>query len=345
MAEKIKALVLFSGGLDSTLAAKVLAVQGLEIMLIHFRLPFYSRDYGRPDDKIQKRAAELGFPIIVVPAEEAFDEYWRLLTEPQHGYGRFINPCVDCHLFMCRQAHKYFDRTGASFLATGEVLKQRPMSQHLDALNLIDRNSGLPGLLLRPLSATLLPPTIPEQKGWVDRERLYGFSGRSRRPQMELARSLGVTDYPNAAGGCLLTEEKFARRFKDLVEHGSGRSPELRDLYLLKIGRHFRLSPRARLIVGRDEKENNLLAGFAKKSELFFEPPVDKNGPNALGQGDLSPAEIDLACRICARYMDRDAARPDEKPTVIWSRIEKSAFEIVAEYAPADPAEIAKYLL
>lgn len=344
MSSKIKALALFSGGLDSTLAAKVLAVQGIDVTLIHFQLPFYSRDFGRPNEQIKKRAAELGFPIIVVPAEENFGEYWRLLTEPQHGYGRLINPCIDCHLFMCRQANKYFERTGAAFLATGEVLKQRPMSQHLDALNLIDKNSDLPGLLLRPLSAKLLPPTIPEQKGWVDREILYGFSGRSRRPQMELARELGVTDYPNAAGGCLLTEEKFAKRLQALLERGAGQPPELRDLYLLKIGRHFSLSPRAKLIVGRDEQENNLLAGFARASEIFFEPPADKNGPSALGQGDLTSAETDLAARICARYMDKDPARPTENPTVIWGPVGASA-RITAQYPPADQAEIAKYLL
>lgn len=339
-----KVLVLFSGGLDSTLAAKVLAAQGIEVTLIHFQLPFYSRDYGQPDEKIKLRAVELGFPIIIIPAEESFDEYWQLLINPDHGYGRFINPCIDCHLFMCRQAKKYFDQTGASFLATGEVLKQRPMSQHLDALNLIDRRSNIAGLILRPLSAKLLPPTIPEQKGWVDRERLYDFTGRSRRPQMELAERLGVTNYPNAAGGCLLTEEKFAKRLKDLLEHGSGQPPELRDLYLLKIGRHLRLSPRAKLIVGRNEAEDNLLKKFARTGDLILEPPLELNGASALGQGQFAPAEIALAGRICARYIDKDPAQPEEKPIVVSGLFGDPA-KTTDHYLPADTAEIAKYLL
>ena len=232
---KHKAIALLSGGLDSTLAVRLILDQGIEVQALSFVTPFCTCNRkGRCEAK--KVAVEFGIPIRTVALTE---EFFPLLRNPKHGYGRGMNPCLDCRILMFSLAKENLEEMGAEFVLTGEVLGQRPMSQHLRAMRIIDRESGLEGRVLRPLSAHLLPPTMPERQGIVQREKLLGIRGRSRREQMALARGYGIADYPCPAGGCRLTEPGFARRMRDLVAHRM--DFDLNDVSLLKVGRHFRL--------------------------------------------------------------------------------------------------------
>ncbi len=249
MTEKIRALGLFSGGLDSMLAAALLKAQGLEVTLITFVTPFFGADRAR------ESAAHLGLPLIEMDLTERF---WPLIFAPPHGFGQGHNPCIDCHLLMVREAGLLMAAQGFHFIFSGEVLGQRPMSQNRGSLNLIGNKSGLGDLLLRPLSAKLLKTTRPEQLGWVDRERLLNLSGRGRKRQMALAEEYGITRYPAPAGGCLLTDPGYAARLKELLDHQGG-SVTRRDLDLLKWGRHFRLPGGVKAVVGRTQKENEAL--------------------------------------------------------------------------------------
>jgi len=203
---------------------------------------------------------------------------------------------------MLRKAKEYMQQLGAAFIVTGEVVGQRPMSQHKQALNLIEKEADLVGLVLRPLSAKLLPETIPEKENWISRDKLLDFNGRTRRPQIRLAKVFGIQDYPCAAGGCLLTDPQFAKRTKDLLEYGE---LNLNSIELLKIGRHFRLTPNAKLIVGRDEKENGRLLTKAKENDYLF-MPARLAGPSALGIGAFNTELIKLSCRLVSHYCDLD---------------------------------------
>lgn len=212
-----------------------------------------------------------------------------------------MNPCIDCHALMIRITGEMLQEEGARFVITGEVVGQRPMSQNIKALSMVERESGLQGLLLRPLSAKRLQPTIPEQRGWIDREKLMGFSGRSRKPQMVLAERLHITEYPSPAGGCLLTDDVFSRRLKDLL---SVRPDfELREIELLKVGRHFRLGPNTKLVVGRNKKENQAIRALWKESDLLLST-VSVPGPTVLVSGDVSPELAELAASITVSFSD-----------------------------------------
>jgi tRNA U34 2-thiouridine synthase MnmA/TrmU len=202
----MKALCVFSGGLDSMLASELIRAQGIEVLALFFETPFFASPQAR------KSAESIALPIKVV---DITDTHLEMLKNPRHGYGGHMNPCIDCHALMIRTAGEMLEQEGASFIITGEVMGQRPMSQNLKALSMVASESGFQKLILRPLSAKRLPITLPEEEGWVDRERLLGFSGRSRKPQMELAERLHITEYPSPAGGCLLTDEVFSRRLKD----------------------------------------------------------------------------------------------------------------------------------
>jgi hypothetical protein len=219
-----------------------------------------------------------------------------------------MNPCLDCRILLFKKAKELMQKEGASFVVTGEVLGQRPMSQHRQALRLIEKESGLDGLVLRPLCARLLPETIPERELWVNRAKLLGFSGRSRRMQMDLAKTFHIRDYPCAAGGCLLTDPAFSRRIKDLIAHGKLDSPNVE---LLKLGRHFRLAQNTKLVVGRDEKENTRLFGLLEEGDHLF-TPRNIAGPTALARGDLSKELIHLACGITCRYCDLNGSKTAE---------------------------------
>jgi|YelNatPaOPRAMG01_1025707.scaffolds.fasta_scaffold06566_6 tRNA U34 2-thiouridine synthase MnmA/TrmU len=283
--EKInkKAMALLSGGLDSTLAIKLILAQGVEITAVNFTSPFCncsSRKGGCPH-QARKVAAELGIPIKVIPKGM---DYWKMVENPPHGYGRGMNPCIDCRIYMLKKVKELMVPWQASFIITGEVLGQRPMSQHWPALQLIERESGLEGLILRPLSAKHLPPTIPERVGIVDREKLFAHCGRSRKFQINLAREFNLPDYPCPAGGCLLTDRVIARRLKDLFLHVPDYT--MADLHFLKIGRHFRLNPRLKIVVGRNQEENERLRNLRKAdAPLYY--PKNFRGPLAIALGDL----------------------------------------------------------
>ncbi|HID55014.1 TPA: hypothetical protein EYP37_00675 [Candidatus Poribacteria bacterium] len=313
----MKALALLSGGLDSTLAIKVVQEQGVEVEAVNFITPFCtctSKRMLKAGCLASKLAAErLGVKLTIF---NVGTEFLQVVKNPKHGYGRGMNPCLDCRILMFRKARDHMQEIGASFLVTGEVLGERPMSQRLEAMRLIEKEAGLEGLILRPLSAKLLPPSIPERMGWVDRSRLLAIKGRSRKPQMHLAEQLGIKDYPCPAGGCLLTDPGFARRIRDLIEY----QPDfnLGDVRLLKVGRHFRINPKAKLVVGRNHEENLKLRAFLRQGDILFEPS-DVKGPLALGRGRFDPDELRLCAEIVARYSDvegnsaRVICRKDEK--------------------------------
>lgn len=248
--KKIKALVMLSGGLDSSLAVRILQEQGLEVEAVHFTGVFHAGEFDEYDSSAGRFAKRFGVKLTILNIEEDFID---ILKNPRYGYGSNINPCIDCRIYTLKKAKKYMDETDASFIATGEVLGQRPMSQRKNMLELVEKRSGLEGLLLRPLSAKLLEPTIPEEKGWIDREKLFDISGRSRKPQMALAKRYGIEDYPNPAGGCLLTDPQFSERLRDLLRHNNLTMGEME---FLKVGRHFRLSDDTKAVVGRSREDN-----------------------------------------------------------------------------------------
>ncbi len=284
-----KALVLFSGGLDSTLAIKVLVEQGIEVVGITFITPFTHPSL--------EGAKELNIPLKIVHLGE---EYLEIVRSPKYGYGKNMNPCIDCKIFMLKKAKDYMVEVGAEFIATGEVLGERPKSQKKDAFWIIERDSDLKGLLLRPLSAKLLPATMVEEKGWVNREKLLNIQGRSRKPQMALAKEFGITTYETPAGGCLLTDPIFSRKLKDLLTCLKD-DTSLNDIQLLKFGRHFRLSPKTKIIVGRDDEENKKLLELAQGDDTLFKV-VNFPGPITILRGEITQEYLDLTARITARY-------------------------------------------
>ena len=288
----MKALAVFSGGLDSMLAVEVIRAQGIDVLGLFFETPFFQ------STRAARSAEILGFPLKVLDITQPHLE---VVRKPRYGYGGNMNPCIDCHALMLRTAAERLASENARFIITGEVLGQRPMSQNLRALSTVAALSGRPELVLRPLSAKLLPPTLPEEKGWVRREELPAFSGRSRKPQMELARAFNITEYPSPAGGCLLTDPVFSRRLKDLL---SARPHcDVREIELLKLGRHFRLGPETKVVVGRNKKENEEVFTLAGKSDLIVK--VDSiPGPLALVVGDISREAEKLAVALALAYSD-----------------------------------------
>ncbi len=295
----MKAIALISGGLDSLLAARVIQEQGVEVIPLSFKIPF--------SPPAKKTVYKNKFSLVadnLGRALKSFDisgKFLKLLVEPQHGFGANMNPCIDCKILMLSEAKELMKQFDAAFVVTGEVLGQRPMSQYRQALEMIEKESGLEGLVLRPLSARLLPETLPEKQGWVERNKLLDFNGRSRKPQVNLARGFQIKDYPNAAGGCLLTDPEFAKRLKDLISH---QELTLNNVELLKIGRHFRVSDNSKLVVGRNELENERLVNLAQEGDYLFMPTDELAGPTALGRGIFSEALIRLSCSITCRYCD-----------------------------------------
>jgi len=283
---------LFSGGLDSILAVRVLQEQGINVIAVCFVTPFFG------PEKAQAAADHLGIPLQIIDITEA---HVTMLKNPRYGYGRYLNPCIDCHGLMFRQASALMETTGAQFLFSGEVLGERPMSQNKNSLRAVEKLSGVPGYILRPLSAVLLPETIPEQQGWVDRAKLYAISGRSRKPQLELARRFGITQFPEPAGGCRLTEPGFSKRLRELLDHTE--TITKRDLELLKIGRHLRLPNSAKVIIGRNKKENSMLRTMAGDHDIVLSVQ-NIPGPTALMLGPVNEEELIRAASLCARYGD-----------------------------------------
>lgn len=288
----VSALVLLSGGLDSRLAVCVLKEQGIRVTGMTFESPFFSAARGR------EAAAQLGVPIVV---EDYTQTLLGLIEHPRHGFGGGLNPCIDCHAAMLRRAGQRMEQEGFHFVVTGEVLNQRPMSQTRRSLALVAEESGYPDRILRPLSARLLPETEPERRGWVDRARLLDLNGRSRKPQLLLAARYGVRDFPNAAGGCCLTEPNYAARLKDLRTHR--RLRDLHAIQLLRFGRHFRLNDGVKVVIGRHAADNAAIEALARPQDILFRFETVP-GPTALLTGDASEDDVQLAAALCARYSD-----------------------------------------
>ena len=292
----MKAVMLLSGGLDSRLAMRLMLGQGIELHALHFTSVFSaSHEESASPGALARVAENWGVPMTV---EDITDGLLRLVENPPHGAGSGVNPCIDCRIMQLRRARDLMGRTGARFVVTGEVLGQRPMSQRRGAMEVIEREADLAGLVVRPLTALALAPTIPETEGWIEREKLLGITGRRRAPQMELARELGVTDYPTPAGGCRLTEPGFARRARDLIAHDE---LCLENVLLLEVGRHLRLAPSAKLVVGRDKDENERIISLAHEGDCLLEAEGFR-GPLSLGRGAFDEALLHLAARITARY-------------------------------------------
>jgi tRNA-specific 2-thiouridylase len=305
-----KAIALISGGLDSMLAAKAIMEQGIHVEGINFFTGFcvegHTHAIRNQHQKKQKRnnalwvAEQLGIKLHII---DVIEEYKNVLLNPKHGYGAHLNPCLDCKIFMVNKAKTWMEENQFDFIITGEVIGQRPKSQRKVTMPIIANESGANDRLLRPLCAKNLPATLPEKMGWVDREKLFQFSGRSRAPQIALAKQYNFNEYSQPAGGCcFLTNENYAAKLKDLWQHRGTRDYELDDVVLLKIGRHLRPSENFKLIIGRDEGENNFLQGY--QSQFISLTSKIHLGPLALIDGNPSAEEIDLAARIVARYSD-----------------------------------------
>jgi tRNA-uridine 2-sulfurtransferase len=288
----MKALAVFSGGLDSMLAAELIRVQGIDVLGLFFETPFFHAARAR-------RSAEiLHLPLKVLDLTEPHLE---VVKKPRYGYGGNMNPCIDCHALMLRKAVERLAEENAQFIITGEVLGQRPMSQNLRALSTVAARSGRPELILRPLSAKLLPLTLPQEKGWVRRDELLALSGRSRKPQMELAGAFNISEYPMPAGGCLLTDPVFSRRLKDLL---SARPHcDVREIELLKVGRHFRLGPETKAVVGRNKQENEHISTLAGNSDLLIKVESIP-GPLVLVIGEITRQMEKLAVGLALSYSD-----------------------------------------
>ena len=294
---KVKALALFSGGLDSILAVKLMLEQDIEVVAVNFVSPCSSEKSGSGIAEAAKRS---GVPLKFVDVGK---EYLKMVRNPKHGYGKNMNPCVDCRIFILKKAKKIAKDVGAAFIFTGEVLGERPMSQHFQAMKIIKDEAGLKGRILRPLSARLLPETVMEKKGLVDREKLLGIRGRSRKPQIKLAEEFNIKDYPSPAGGCLLTCKEYADKLLDLFEHKKRCS--MVDVTLLKVGRHFRLGGN-KIIVGRNEAENEILAAEKARNDYYFEVP-DVGSPISVLQGAKTRNAIRTAAALTAFYSDAES--------------------------------------
>ena len=289
--KNVRALGLCSGGLDSTLAGLVLREQGIDVEWVTFETPFFTAA------KARKASKRTGIPLTV---KAIYPVYIEMLKNPPAGYGKQMNPCMDCHALMFKLAGEMMNEENFDFLFSGEVLGQRPMSQTKSSLHYVEKHSGFKGYILRPLSAKKLPETIPEKEGLVDRERLLDFAGRGRKPQIALAKKFGLTDYPAPAGGCLLTDFGYSRRLKDLFDHQDECTEE--ELHLLKYGRHFRLNPDAKLIVGRTQKDNERILKYHNPQTDTLIDVKDHPSPIALVPRGGSKDVIYLASSICVGY-------------------------------------------
>jgi len=333
---KRKAIALLSGGLDSTLAVKMMLDLGIEVEALNFTSPFCTctgKNSGCKSEAVRV-AKEYKIPIKVMHKGL---EYLEIVRNPVHGYGKGVNPCVDCRIYLLKKAKDYMLESGADFVFTGEVLGQRPMSQRRDTLQVIERESGLEGLLLRPLSARHFEPTIPEKEGWVDRDKLMAIEGRSRSIQMQMAEDLDVKDYPCPAGGCLLTELSYVPKIRDVFDHAE--ELNLRDFRLLKTGRHFRIGPESKAIMGRSEADNNLLEQLRQPGEAAL-TWLDGNTPVAIIIGSQEDDFYSLSARILLRYTK---AEPGSECRIeLRTNDSKQVFSVVNDMTPVD---VNKYLV
>lgn len=310
----VKAVGLISGGLDSALAVKIVKDLGVDVYGVYFSMPWGCCD----KTKAIEIAQALDIKFMVMQLDE---RYLEIVKKPKFGYGAALNPCVDCRIHMFTRAGQYMNTIGADFVFTGEVLGQRPMSQMRNSMASIERESGLQGRLLRPLCAQLMEPTIPEQEGLIDRDKLLALNGRSRREQVSLAEKFEIKDYLPPAGGCLLTDKNFANRMKDVFTFGYR---NFRETTALKWGRHFRLSPEFKITVGRDETENEALKHYAHLDDYIFEFE-DKRGPTVILKGENPPEDV-LA--TAAGFVQKFSKKSSQAPLEINYWIARNRGEI-----------------
>ncbi len=341
MGKQIKAVSLISGGLDSMLATRVIMEQGVHVEGINFFTGFcvegHTHAIRKKDQARPKRnnalwvAEQLGIKLHII---DIVEEYKDIVINPKHGYGANLNPCLDCKIFMVHKALEWIREHDFDFIITGEVIGQRPKSQRRETMPVVARESGADDLLVRPLCAKNLPPTLPEREGWIDRERLYDFSGRSRKPQMALARQFGIEDYAQPAGGCcFLTDANYSHKLQDLWTHRGEKRYDLDDIMLLKVGRHLRPAEHYKLIISREEGETRFLEGYRK--QFTHIKTVSHAGPLTLVDGTPSEADLEFAARITARF---SKGRNAERVKVRITPREGEPREL--EVAPLPPSEI-----
>ena len=326
--KKVRALGLCSGGLDSMMSGLVLRKQGIDVEWVSFETPFFNAAKAR-------RASEItGIPLTVKPI---YNVYIKMLKNPPAGYGKFMNPCMDCHTLMFKLAGEMMPEGNFDFLFSGEVLGQRPMSQNKQSLHYVAKHSGHKGYILRPLSAKNLPETIPEKEGLVDRGQLLDIAGRGRKRQMALAREFGITEYPAPAGGCLLTDKNFSIRLRDLFEHQDTASEN--EMHLLKYGRHFRLNPQNKLILGRTEKDNQQIIKYHNPATDTIIDVKDYPSPIGLVQQAAPDNAILLAASICTGYSKAPKLSPVD--VVIETGKKKKVIQVIA----IQPGDVRKLMI
>jgi len=331
-----KALALLSGGLDSTLAIRVIQEQGIEVIALNFVTVFCRcTSHGSCKLEAVKVSEKFGIPIKVINTTERFLE---LVKKPKYGYGKNMNPCIDCRINIFRIAGEYMREIGADFIITGEVLGQRPMSQRKEAMRIIDREANLIGLVLRPLCAKHMEPTIPEKSGLVDREKLLNMRGRSRKDQIQLADVFQIKDYPCSAGGCLLTDPEFAHRMRDLINTCDA---NVNDVNLLKVGRHFRFDSETKVIVGRNEDDNAKIDTLSREGDVLLNL-VDMPGPLTLMRGEITDEKIQTAARLTARYGKSNFLSVVK---VSVRKVEGNASSTIIEVVPMSREEAERLLL
>ena len=297
MQQKRKAVALISGGLDSLLAARLMLDQGIHVEGHTHAIRRRRKTKPKRNNALWV-AEQLGIKLHII---DVIEEYKNIVINPKHGYGAHLNPCLDCKCFMVAKARDWMERHDFDFIVTGEVIGQRPKSQRKNSLPIVARESGAFDRLLRPLCAKLLPPTLPEHEAWVDRDKLLALNGRSRKPQIALAKEFQFDDYAQPAGGCcFLTDERYSHKLADLWQSRSKKEYELDDIMLLKVGRHLRPKANFKLIIGRDEGENNFLHGYRKRFVHLY--ASSHEGPLVLLEGNAQAADLTLAARLTAKF-------------------------------------------
>lgn len=325
--EKFKCFALFSGGLDSMLVVLHMQKLGYEVLPIFFETPFFSAV------KARKTAEHIGFELLV---HDLTAEHLKMMQNPRYGFGKNMNPCIDCHGLMFRKAGRLMEKHNVDFLISGEVLSQRPMSQRKDAMNSVGKLSEVKDLLVRPLSQKLLADTLPIREGWVNKEEMLDIQGRGRHRQIAMAKEFGITEYQNPGGGCLLTDIGYSRKLKDLMQHDT---LEMKYLDFLKTGRHFRLNDDVKIIVGRNNDDNEALGNIAT-DEIVFQT-ADFPGPLGIVQSkrELTEDEIELIASLVLRYN----SKVTESGNVNYGLNFKLENQIEVE--KMDPKEVEKLLI
>lgn len=324
-----RALAMMSGGLDSTLAAKLIKDEGIEVIGVCFKSYFFG------EENAKRMCKQIGIQLEVIDFSE---EHFEMVKNPKYGWGKNMNPCVDCHAMMMRYSGKLLEDFNADFIITGEVLNQRPMSQNKQALNTVKNESGFGDKILRPLCALNLEPTEMELSGLVDRDKLLKFSGRNRKPQMELAKEWGITDYPSPAGGCRLTEPNYSLRLKEALDRKGDLTKT--EVELLRYGRHFLTPNGTKIIVSRNGEEGEIIKKLLTKEDIVF-LPSSHMGAMGLIQGEGTEEDKYLAAKLTARY----SKGKDEPSVTLKYGAFGTEFKDTIDVKPATDEEITKFLL